>query len=78
MLKDFPLSTGQEKILAINSIYAHAKDSAWGAATIRHPDIRVKHGYIWAFTHTAVILYTDVLFYKTESFSKIMFRRKVL
>jgi hypothetical protein len=38
--------------------------------TIRHPDMRVKHGSIWAFTSIAVTLCADVFIYKMESCSK--------
>jgi hypothetical protein len=46
--------------------------------TISHPDIRVKHGSIWAFTSIAVTHYTDVLVYKMESCSKTLFSMKAL
>jgi hypothetical protein len=45
---------------------------------ICHPDIRVKHGSIWAFTSTAITPYTDVCVYKTERCGNTMFRKKVL
>lgn len=40
--------------------------------TVRHPDIRGKHGFIWTFTSIAVILYADVSAYKMESCGKKM------
>jgi hypothetical protein len=40
--------------------------------TIRHPDIRVKHGSILACTPIAVTLFADVFVYKTESCIKIV------
>jgi hypothetical protein len=49
-----------------------------GYTPISHPDIRMKHGSIWAFTPTAVTPYTDVFVYKTESCSKTLFSNKAL
>jgi hypothetical protein len=48
------------------------------ASIIRHPDIRVTHGYKCAFTPIAITLYADVFIYKIESCSKTVFHKKVL
>jgi hypothetical protein len=47
-------------------------------AAFDYPDIKVKHGFIWAVTSIAVTLCTDVFVYKMGSCNKTLFHKKVL
>jgi hypothetical protein len=80
LIREIYMVTSQRRMseeqIILQPTQCNALKSYYG--TIRHPDIRVKHDSIRAFTPIAVTLHADIFVYKTENCSKTVFRRKVL